>query len=220
MSIICIVFLFILLNILPIFILFLSFNIAKWHTKYLFNIIDKSNLSDHDKGLCSISLIDVSRKSRGFYQAIAPILLLYVLPFVSRSSTQLPSWLSMFDNDEGLNGNLEHNMGFSPNSFVARWIWIGWRNRAVRADYLNGVKQTEKSQVADGDPLTSEDHAGYCIVKAGELFKIFTSQKWWIFCIRRHYGWKLDQPWKMNGEYQGIVRPVTIGWSIRKWKGK
>lgn len=106
-------------------------------------------------------------------------------------------YLQVKYDDPRYGGDAYYAKGHSPRSFWARYVWLGWRNRASQASFDVGVDVIEK-------PTTKYEADGVTISQAGNLWNLESTKD----KIRVHYGWKLfDAP--------GRVRPVAIGFSLR-----
>lgn len=109
-------------------------------------------------------------------------------------------WLHVNHADPRYGGDCYYAKGHHPRSFWARYVWLGWRNRATIASMDAGVECAEQSQkVADGD--------GWTVSRAGDLWEVRSH----IGHSRCYYGWKLYGA-------PGRVRPVAIGWAFKKHK--
>jgi len=106
-------------------------------------------------------------------------------------------WHHYTYDDPLYDGDAYYAKGHHPRSFWARWIWLGFRNRATKASFDVGINSTEPAiTVAEGD--------GWTIKRSGKLWEVFSLRNG----VRVYYGWKVY-------EAPGCVRPVTIGYSLR-----
>lgn len=111
--------------------------------------------------------------------------------------------------DPRYGGHAYYAKGHHPRSFWARYVWLGWRNRAVQASMDRALRIDEPEHLVAGDAATSQRHPGVCLKRAGGAWLFLGIEPLGPFVIRRHYGWKVyDAP--------GPCRPVAIGWSLQK----
>lgn len=213
------------------------------YTRTVERTVRNSGMPDADQAACMDSM-DLARERELpviFYDCIAPILMLLVLPFVPRSANKLPSWLRKWDNNISINGDsggvlmpdgswvgyydvpdweavkgypqvsyddpsyggdAYYARGHHPRSFWARYVWLGWRNRATQASFDVGIDSSAPI-------VTAAEGDGWRIRRSGDLWEVFSHRSW----LRCYYGWKVY-------EAPGRVRPVCIGFSFRKGGAK
>lgn len=210
------------------------------YTREAERTVRESGLSPDDQAACLDSMDEARSRELPIiwlYDCWAPLLMLLVLPFVKRSANALPTWLSKWDNNISINGDsggvqmpdgswvgyndvndwlavkgclqvsyddprydgdAYYARGHHPRSFWARYIWLGWRNRATRASFDAGID-------SQAPIVTAAEGEGWRIRRTGDLWEVFSHRRW----LRCYYGWKVY-------EAPGRVRPVTIGFSLRR----
>lgn len=202
--------------------------------------VRESGLSDVDQRACLDSM-DAAREHEMpvilMYDIWAPLVMLLVLPFVKREANKLPdfwrkwdnnvsingdsggvlmpdgSWVGYYDvpdweavkgypqvsyDDPSYGGDAYYARGHHPRSFWARYVWLGWRNRATQASFDVGIDSSAPI-------VTAAEGDGWRIRRSGDLWEVFSHRSW----LRCYYGWKVY-------EAPGRVRPVCIGFSLRK----
>ncbi len=157
---------------------------------------------------------------------LAPIVMLLVLPFVPRKAEHLPGLFVWWDNDVSINGDQREGgetyyaPGHDRRSFWARWVWLGWRNRASRLSQMLGHRW-HPGEYGDwqswGDPRTGRDHAGWSLNRRGSRWQMYlTAQLPLGFCFRLNYGFKV---WAGEGDHRPVANVVNIAASILRWRG-
>lgn len=107
--------------------------------------------------------------------------------------------------------------GHHPRSKWARWIWMGIRNRASALAGDFGIDVTNIHEVKTwGDTSISRSREGVCLYKYGNYYQLISYKKWWKFCIRRNYGYKISNAVTF-GERAAITK---IGFSLLGWIDK
>lgn len=179
--------------------------------------------------------------------ASAPYVTLIALLFTKWEDEKLPKLFKWWDNEISINGDksdwaLDENgkqyrlplpledtprvrefcyyaKGHHGRSFYARWIWLGWRNRASKYAFDRGPEATPEL-LADveywGDPLTNNGHEGVLVRRMGPHFEVYAAQRKGSKCYRTRYGCKIG-----NVILFGAARAMLTGngVSIQKWKG-
>lgn len=88
----------------------------------------------------------------------------------------------------------------TPRSFIARYVWLGLRNRASNASFLNGIVITEalRQDVESwGDVNTGKKNAdssvvqGTVLYRAGPYYEIYSVEKRGSWLERTRFGYKL-----------------------------
>ena len=212
---------------------------AALHTRIVERIVRESGMSESDQAACLDSMDEARQRELPviWYDCLAPIVMLFVLPFVPRGANKLPAMWRKWDNNISINGDgggvqmpdgswvegyevkdweavrgylyvkyddpryggdAYYAKGHHPRSFWARYIWLGWRNRATQASFDVGIDS--------GAPIiTAAEGDGWRIRRSGDLWEVTSHQN----NVRVYYGWKVY-------EAPGRVRPVTIGISWRR----
>lgn len=146
---------------------------------------------------------------------LAPIVVPIALLFTKFEDNELPALFKWWDNDISINGDGIDSEGDNawaldykknayyakavPRSFWARYVWLGWRNRASRLGaelgYLYKDKEfSERSTL--GDPLVGRDKPGWKFVYSGPICQLMVviplGSK---LCYRFNWGYKFfDKP--------------------------
>lgn len=178
---------------------------------------------------------------RGFTMLIpdllAPVVVPIALIFTKWEAEKLPSPFRVWDNDLSINGdprkydggNFLHNVpldennqevkdgcywskGNHPRSFWARYVWLGFRNRASKGALMLGKDYLRDTPIIYGDPLTENGHAGFKLVKVGPNFRLYIIKKWGPFAYRFNWGFKVEQ------NRGGKIMPVNITFSLKGWE--
>lgn len=210
-----------------------------------------------------------------FFDLSAPLVMLLVLPFVSRSANKLPRLFSPWDNnismngdsggvwilaghpefiryasvgdgawvdyhdvldweavqgclmvsydDERYGGDAYYAKGWHPRSWWARWVFIGWRNRATKLALDLGVAVNGPIELISGTLDISTSSAGHFLLRCGDAYHFKSIERVRIlgrdFARTRSYGFKLEIAVKSPKE-SARVAVVAIGWSAKAWKGE
>lgn len=176
------------------------------------------------------------------YKWSAPLVMAFVVPFLRWDAEKLPRLFSRWDNDVSLNGDpwgwaqaadgtwyrpapLEDTpeardkcywaKGHHPRSRWARYVWLGWRNRASLYAAQLGVPATSDAIVTHGDPTISKSRAGAVAYQFGPYWQIMAVTKVGPFAIRRNVGYKLNNV--LHNQHT-IANVTWIGWSAPLWK--
>lgn len=161
------------------------------------------------------------------FSLLAPIAVLLILPFVPRSANQLPAWCRAWDNDVSINGDkpeywdpaytgVTYYANAHPRSFWARWVWLGWRNRAswlaLRLGYTYTGTETRELW---GDADTSRSHAGWVLYRCGPIYQVYATRKVGPICLRANWGRKV---WGTpDGRKTAMVVAITL--TAVSWQG-
>ena len=205
------------------------------------------------KDLAASSFRQAEKNSKfiWLYDMSAPVVMLFVLPFVKREAEHLPNLFRKWDNEVSINGDgtvvlrdgewvrVHGNSregekvysysdmdyvgdsyyceGHHPRSFYARYVWLGWRNRASKSSEDAGVELTENDRL---DTETSGWHPsksveGIVLIRSGRHYQLMATKKIGPFCRRTNYGFKLNNSLKYNRTRAMVV---TIAVSLPLWK--
>lgn len=162
----------------------------------------------------------------GFLGFLAPVVVPFILLFTKYEDNDLPKGFRWFDNEIGLNGDQPEGAetyyapGHDRRSFIARYIWIGFRNRASKLAYNMGheYQPGEYDDSEDwGDPKTGRDHEGWALNRRGPVYQLYYIKKLGDkFCFRMNYGFKV---WAGEGDKRPTAMVVNITASVLSFKG-
>lgn len=154
----------------------------------------------------------------------APLVVPFALLITPRDATRLPWLFRWWDNDVSINGDQAEGAetyyapGHDRRGFWARYVWLGWRNRAsylallMGHRYLPGEKEDSERW---GDPATGRDHEGWCVTRCAKLYQLYMVKRLGPMCIRVNYGHKV---WADVGN-RPVAMVVNISFSLISWKG-
>lgn len=120
--------------------------------------------------------------------------------------------------DVNYTGDAYYAEGHHPRSFWARYVWLGWRNRASKLAYDMGFEVT-RELIHDteywGNLNISPENPGVLVRRMGNYYEIFAYKDAGVFTRRTRYGYKIG-----NGLQYGAPRVmiVTIGVSFKRKK--
>lgn len=161
---------------------------------------------------------------------LAPVVVPIALLFTHRFDDHLPALFRWWDNDVSINGDRPeywpaHYRGTTyyadahPRSFWARYIWLGWRNRASwlaqRLGYLYQPGDLQDRETW-GDRKTGRDHAGWALNRVADVYQLY--MVWPIglrLCLRTNVGHKIWSGY--DNRPRAMVINITA--SVLSWKG-
>lgn len=156
----------------------------------------------------------------------APVVVPIALMFTKYEDDSLPKIFSWWNNDVGISGDQPEGTetyyapGYDRRSFVARFIWLGLRNRASRLALVMGhtYQPGEYDDSEDwGDPKTGRDHEGWALNRRGPVYQLYYIKKLGDkFCFRMNYGFKV---WAGEGDKRPTAMVVNITASVLSFKG-
>ena len=211
--------------------------VLAWNIAPLLYVLSRKEVPLKHRLLCCGSLMWASIK--GAVALVPDLLAPFVVPFAllmtKREDNHLPKWFRPWDNDVSINGdvpaywepNYEGDTYYAnahPRSFWARYVWLGWRNRASWTSQRLGYlwKEGDQDQRESwGDSKTGRDHAGWTINVAAGVYQLYRVQYLGeLFghplCLRTNFGHKVwagyDQRERAN--------VVTIAASVLNWTGE
>lgn len=185
------------------------------------------------------------------FEVLAPIVMLFVLPFVKKEADRLPKLFWFWGNNVSINGDgwarkLEdgtwetvrvmgvencipytnpgytgdayYAKGHHPRSFWARYIWLGWRNRASKFAESMGVPFDDNDRQqwygrgqTQGPNRESGDRAvrGWALYRSGSHYQFYSVyQAFGSICCRTNWGFKV---WATpNGDSKASVVNITV----------
>lgn len=114
-------------------------------------------------------------------------------------------------------GDAYYARGHHPRSFWARYVWLGWRNRASALALALGREVHERPVVLAGDPDIGTSRAGFTLFGYGDTYGYRSIRKVGPFALIRHYGFKLGIV-RNSQDGTGLAAAVAIGRSLKRWK--
>lgn len=126
----------------------------------------------------------------------------------------LAGLLQVTYDDPRYEGDAYYARGHHPRSYWARYVWLGWRNRASQLSVQLGADVAERPRIVAGTP-SADNAAGWHLWRAGALFqwRDFEQRGGWL--VGRNLGYKLgivaDSP---SGT--GRAAAVATGWSAKR----
>ena len=116
-----------------------------------------------------------------------------------------------------------HWISDKPRSFVQRWGWLGFRNRASQYSVDLGVDVVRRPWRISGDGFNrSTGREGYEILTDGESLqyrRMFKTKKFgFTWAGFRNAGYKLDTTNPRPDSALGRVAAVAIGLTLKGWK--
>lgn len=118
------------------------------------------------------------------------------------------------------NGDTYYCKGYHPRSELARWIWLGWRNRASAfaqslGDDLDLSAQYDRWGVTDNSTSKEGMYVNHCqgLWQMREHRRVFFGK----LCLVRNMGHKINNAFVENKPHAMIV---WITFSLKGWNGK
>ena len=177
------------------------------------------------------------------YKWSAPLVMAWVVPRLAWEAENLPERYAKWDNDISLHGDprpwaqredgswyrpapLEDTpearekcywaKGRHPRSKWARYVWLGWRNKASKLAHDLG--EPASAPIAFwGDEKVGRDHPGVCVYRMGDAWQIMAVERWGPFVVRRNVGWKINN---VRDNQHTVANVTWITWSLLRWKGE
>ena len=176
------------------------------------------------------------------YKWTAPLVMAWVVPRLAWDAEALPARYAKWDNDISINGDpwpwaqrpdgtwyrpapLDDTPearaacywaeGHHPRSRWARYIWLGWRNRASKLAHDLGTPSGAPIALW-GDEKVGRSHAGVCVYRMGDCWQIMVVDRWGPFVVRRNVGWKINN---VRDNQHTVANITWLPWSLLRWKG-
>lgn len=151
-----------------------------------------------------------------------------------REAEKLPGWAWMWDNDVSINGDRGDEVYWLPKfllwlpvrwrdnrSFLARWWWLGIRNRASRLSQVLGHHWTPE-EYADHEhwgTITDfgDNMEGWALNRRGPAWQVYLFERMGgrrCFCM--NYGFKV---WQEEGDLRDVANIANVSASFPSWKG-
>lgn len=211
------------------------------YAKYLIEAGVPSEL--HAEAIASLEKARVLSKTVAPYKWTAPLVMALVVPWLKWSAEKLPALFSKWDNDISLNGDpwpwaqredgswyrpapLEDTpearekcywaKGHHPRSRWARYVWLGWRNKASKLAHDLG--EPASGPIAFwGDEKVGRAHPGVCVYRMGDHWQIMAVERHGPVIVRRNVGWKINNV--LHNQHT-TANVTWITWSLLRWKGE
>lgn len=194
------------------------------------------------EALASLQRAEKTARKVAPYKWSAPLVMALVVPWLKWSAEKLPALFSKWDNDISLNGDpwpwaqradgswyrhapLEDTPearaqcywaeGHHPRSRWARYVWLGWRNRASKLAHDLGAPSGAPIALW-GDEKVSRSHAGVCVYRMGDCWQIMSVERYGPVIVRRNVGWKINN---VRDNQHTVANVTWIAWSPLRWKG-
>ena len=176
------------------------------------------------------------------YTWTAPLVMAWVVPRLAWDAEALPARYAKWDNDISINGDpwpwaqrpdgtwyrpapLDDTPearaacywaeGHHPRSRWARYIWLGWRNRASKLAHDLGAPSGAPIALW-GDEKVGRSHADVCVYRMGDCWQIMVVDRWGPFVVRRNVGWKINN---VRDNQHTVANITWLPWSLLRWKG-
>jgi hypothetical protein len=176
------------------------------------------------------------------YKWTAPLVMALVVPWLKWNAEALPKWFAKWDNDISLNGDpwpwaqradgswyrpapLDDTPearaacywaeGHHPRSRWARYVWLGWRNKASKLAYDLGAPIGAPIALW-GDENVGRTHPGVCVYRMGDHWQIMVVERHGPVIVRRNVGWKINNV--LHNQHT-VANITWLPWSLLKWKG-
>lgn len=175
------------------------------------------------------------------YKWTAPLVMAWVVPRLPWDAEILPPRYAKWDNDISINGDpwpwaqradglwyrpapLDDTPearaqcywaeGHHPRSKWARYVWLGWRNKASKLAHDLGAPAGPQISVW-GDEEVSRAHPGVAVYRMGECWQIMVVDKLGPFVVRRNLGWKINN---ILHNQHTVANITWLPWSLLKRK--
>ena len=176
------------------------------------------------------------------YKWSAPLVMAWVVPRLAWDAEALPARYAKWDNDISINGDpwpwaqradgswyrhapLEDTPearaqcywaeGHHPRSRWARYVWLGWRNKASKL--AKDLGAPIGAPIAFwGDENVGRAHPGVCVYRMGDCWQIMSVERYGPVIVRRNVGWKINNV--LHNQHT-VANITWLPWSLLKWKG-
>lgn len=120
--------------------------------------------------------------------------------------------------DPEYTGTAYYARAFHPRSFIARWVWVGLRNRASQLSKDLGEPVTERPVCISGNPdIHRNGPYGHFLLKSGNCYHYKSINRWHGLALIRSYGYKLEIV-RNSQDGTGLAAAVAIGRSLKRRK--
>ena len=115
-------------------------------------------------------------------------------------------------------GDAYYAKGHRPRSFWARWVWVGWRNRASQLSVDLGRDVAARPLCISGNPdIHRNGPYGHFLLKSGNCYHYKSINRWHGLALIRSYGYKLEIV-RHSQDGTGLAAAVAIGRSLKRRK--
>lgn len=134
-----------------------------------------------------------------------------------RGNQLLPGEVAVSYDDPEFEGSAYYCKGWHPRSWLARWVWVGWRNRASKMSEDLGVVMKTKPECISGELNIGRTKPGHFLLKCGEHYHYKSFKKKGLVVLIRSVGFKLEyyQYAEVTPQGYGIAPTVLIGRSFK-----
>ncbi len=123
--------------------------------------------------------------------------------------------LAISHSDPAYGGDCYYAKGHHPRSFWARYIWLGWRNRASLMSLELGEPVTGRPVLISGSMAIHRGGPyGHFLLKHEDVYHYKSIRLWRGFALIRSYGYKLEIAYRMGD--RDTVAAVAIGRSLKR----
>lgn len=197
----------------------------------------------HSEALESFAEADRRAALLSPYKWSAPFVMAWVVPKLPWDAEHLPANYARYDNDVSINGDpwpwkevngewirfapIEDTPearakcywanGSHPRSKWARYVWLGWRNRATSYAAELGVP-AELGISVWGNHDVSNALPGVAVYRMGKHWQILVVEKvrGLPLVVRKNYGFKINNV--LNNQHT-VANVTTIAFSLLRYKG-
>ena len=114
-------------------------------------------------------------------------------------------------------------MKAKPRTWLARWGWVGLRNRASQMSVDYGVNVAARPVLLSGDLEIHSSKEGHFLLRDGDTYHYKNVSKVRLLGVQcaliRSVGYKLEVTKMRGDDALGRVAAVAIGCSYKRWKG-
>lgn len=120
--------------------------------------------------------------------------------------------------DPAYAGDAYYAKGHHPRSWWARWVWVGWRNRASQLSVDLGRDVAARPLCISGNPdIHRNGPYGHFLLKSGNCYHYKSINRWHGLALIRSYGYKLEIV-RNSQDGTGLAAAVAIGRSLKRRK--
>lgn len=201
-----------------------------WNVAPILVLWTRPGIPARHKARGTVSLIGAALKGLLVVipSALAPFVVPLALLQTKREAEFLPHWARWWDNDVSINGDQPEGAetyyapGHDRRSFWARYVWLGWRNRASHLALILGHRWNIYTREYDdsqswGDPGIGRDtHGGWVVNRRGSVYQMYAIKKVGKLCLRLNFGHKV---WSGAGDKRPVANVVNIALTVLPWRG-